>query len=377
MRRFLLFWVGILLPLWASAQWSITPAVSMMFDDNVNNDYQRTADRVSSLSLTIERDWETERGGLALFYGGGLTYFSKVTDRTFHVHTAGMKLTTVFGAEEQGSLSSGLSYQTRVNREWYTFYDYRNVSFDAAAEYILSDLIVGKAAYTFNSYSFRNLSEFDHTEHVGLIRLRSSLQTRTSLMFEGTIGEKIYSTSNEQDIVSMAGGTGGRGAGSMNGSAPSVTQATALIRVGQGITDATGLSLTTQYLWNLKKESRFLSTDYGAVSDDEVFDDHYGYEGPSWNLMLTQILFEDLSLRVKAGTQRRSYSARQAFDLQGEDLGFTREDFRSFLTLSVRRSFPTLGVSVDLLYDYIRNDSNDPYYHYSNNALSVEFSFLF
>ena len=71
-----------------------------------------------------------------------------------------------------------------------------------------------------------------------------------------------------------------------------------MVRAGQSIFENTGLSMTAQYQWNIQKESRYLVSEYGSISDDAIFDDHYGYEGLQISAMLTQVLPFDARVRI-------------------------------------------------------------------------------
>jgi hypothetical protein len=140
--------------------------------------------------------------------------------------------------------------------------------------------------------------------------------------------------------------------------------------------EGTGLSLTTKYQWNIQKQTRYLSSSYGAVSDDELFDDHYGYEGLQTSLMLTHLLSESMLLRVTGGVQNRLYSSLAAYDLDGNVLSSQRNDQRASLSLLFQRDFQ-MGFTLKAAIDFIRNYSNDPYYDYRNTAVALELSLPF
>jgi hypothetical protein len=154
---------------------------------------------------------------------------------------------------------------------------------------------------------------------------------------------------------------------------PGVTQLTGMLRIGQGIVDGTGLSLTSKYQWNIQKQTRYLDSSYGLLSDDELFDDHYGYEGLQLSLMLTQVVSESLLLRITGGFQDRNYSSLSAYNLDGVQLSDQRVDRREQLTIFVQKTFE-FGMTFKAAMDLIRNSSNDPFYDYRNSAVSLEVS---
>jgi len=160
-------------------------------------------------------------------------------------------------------------------------------------------------------------------------------------------------------------------------STPGVTQLIGTLKIGQGIVEGTGLSLTAQYQASLLKESRYLTFSDGKLTDDELFDDHYGYEGPLGSLMLTQLLPADIRLRISGTMQQRRYSDRPAFDLAGVELAPQRVDNRTTFTLAVDKPFESLGIRVSFTYDHIINASNDIFYDYRNDAIAARVSFAY
>jgi hypothetical protein len=143
------------------------------------------------------------------------------------------------------------------------------------------------------------------------------------------------------------------------------------VKIGQGLAEGTGLSLLGQYQTSLQKESRYLTFLDGTLTDDEVFDDHYGYEGPLASLMITQLCPADIRMRISGTVQQRRYSDRPAFDLAGAVVASQRIDDRTTFSATAEKSFPSLGIRLTLVYDHIINSSNDSFYDYKNNAFAL------
>jgi hypothetical protein len=239
----------------------------------------------------------------------------------------------------------------------------------ASYKQFLSDNIINKFGYSFRSMSFDELGDFSYSEHALSGSFSVALPTSTTLIFQGDLGSKFYTTANPAE------GSGGMRKGTSS-IMPSVTQLTGLVRVGQSIVEGTGLSLTTRYQWNIQKQTRYLSSSYGFISNDELLDDHYGYEGLQTSLMLTQILDESMLLRITGGVQNRTYSSLAAYDLDGNQVAYRRVDERSYVSLFFQRNFD-VGFTLKAAYDLIWNASNDAFYEYHNNALTLEFTLPF
>jgi len=358
----------------ASVSWSqvnVEASIGTMADDNVNNNSLRLADRITMFGLQAGYDWITDRTNTGLTYSGSYNYFGMVPTRTFQYHSAALTYAQLFGEEQQTLWNAGASYGIRSDREEYAFYDHRSFSAQTTVRTQWSAEILTRAGYTFRTMDFSALPAFNYTEHSFFTQASLFLPTRTTVIGELSVGLKLYATANTDSTAAHQG----RGRGSSATSAPSVTQATGMIRVGQGISDNTGLSFTGAYQINLQKDVRVLGSDYGLISDDEIFDDHYGYEGPQASVMLTQILPWETNLRLTGSWQRRMYATQAAYDQQGVLVAADRLDTRMALNVQLLIPIQPLGCSIGIAYDHIRNTSNDAFFTYTNNAITLQLSY--
>ena len=354
----------------ASGQWSGGVQLGTMLDDNAFNNYLQVKDRLTEVSLQGAHDWETERGNLQLFYSGTLDYFSLLPSRTYQTHSAGGAYSQLFGDDDPTLLNAGGTFTLRDNHDEFSIYDHSQVSLYGNIHCPLSDLLRIRGGYAFRSVIFNELQDLDYLEHAFFIQSSISLLTRTTVILQTDLGFKTYTTPTAEDTQG-SGSQRGRRWGETATSTPGVTQLTGTVRIGQGITEETGISLTGKYQLSLVKESRYLTFEDGILTDDEIFDDHYGYEGPLASLMVTQLLPAGLRLRATGSIQERHYSDRPAFDLLGVQIASQRIDTQSILSLSFDKAFPSLGLQASLVYDHIINASNDPFYSYRNHALSL------
>ena len=370
-------WIFLLLflPLTVHSQWRGGIEAGTLFDDNVFNNSLQIADRVSELSLQGAYEWTTGGHDLQLFYSGILDYFALLPARTFQLHTAGLAYTRE-PEEDTGTLwNAGVDLSLRDNREDYTIYDYIQFSLYANLHAELGEQFRLKGGYSLRSVAFSELQEFDYLEHVFFVQAATSLPSATTFIAQADLGFKSYATPNADTTIATSS-TGRRAGRSNVSAAPAVSQLITTLRIGQGITGSTGLSLTGQYQVSLAKESRYLLVEGGILTDDEIFDDHYGFDGPSLSLTATQILPGDMQFRVSGSVQERRYSSRPAFDLSGMELAPQRIDTRQVVSLSLEKSFDALGLRAALSYDIIRNLSNDTQYTYRNHAVALSVSFL-
>lgn len=367
---------GMLLSISASAQWSAGAYLGTLLDDNAFNNHLQISDRITELSLQTAYDWETDASNVKLFYTGAGNSFALVPSRTFYEHNTGVTYSQLFGEEESTLLNTGGTFSLRSNRDEYTVYDHSQLSLYLNMRHYLSGSLMMKGGYSFRSAWFAELSDFNYSEHVAFVQGALSLPTKTTIMLQADLDFKKYMTPNI-DTASGSQGGSGKGKHLASASTPGVTQLIGTLKIGQGVAEGTGLSLTGQYQVSLQKESRYLTFSDGRLTDDELFDDHYGYEGPLESLMLTQLLPANIRLRISGTLQQRRYSDRPAFDLAGVEVSPQRVDNRSTFSLSADKPFESLGIHLTLTYDHIINASNDSFYDYRNNAVAARVSFVY
>ena len=113
------------------------------------------------------------------------------------------------------------------------------------------------------------------------------------------------------------------------------------------------------------------------ISADELFDDHYGYEGLQSSLMVTRVFPGSLIAKLSGGVVNKLYSSLPAYDLEGNVLANQRVDTRSYLNLQIEKNFENLGFSSKIGAEIIYNKSNDPFYNYHNTAFTFELNIPF
>ncbi len=358
----------------ASAQFNVHTELGVLADDNIDNNALHIADRITTPAFALKYNVSDDTQEAVFHYTGALNYYSANTLRTHQMHTLGGDYLRTFGDESESTMEAKLAYAIRVDRDVFTIYDYSQVSALISYEHFYTTSSVAKFQYNLRSMNFRTLTDFNFTEHIITAKYSQHFPTGTTVIVNADLGGKIYSSLN--DSIS-ASGRNGRGKNNMNQWLPSVIQTIGSLRAGQSVGEGTGVSLFGQYQWNLRKQTRYMSSEYGLISDDAVFDDHYGYEGLLLQGMLTQKLPFDAQMRLAFSRQNRLYANFAVFDLEGNQVAGQRNDTRTTTTLQLIKPFESLGFDVTIAFDYIINTSNDPLYQYTNNALSIGISSSF
>ncbi|MCB0286789.1 MAG: hypothetical protein KDE57_09060, partial [Calditrichaeota bacterium] len=114
----------------------------------------------------------------------------------------------------------------------------------------------------------------------------------------------------------------------------------------------------------------------GYISEDELFDDHYGYESEELGTTLTQIFSGKVTLKASIDTRWKDYVKRNAPDLNGDpvhDQSLRKyREVQFWFSLGKSFSMPG-GKSISLMGEFywIDNRSNDLYYNYQVSLISL------
>jgi len=375
MRTIILIFLSGILTATVLAQFTVETNCGTTVDNNIDNNYLRIADRIASGSIKTGYGWSSDQTETGLSYTGGLSYYSQIIDRSFYTHQVNVDYERTSGEEDASTFSANAGFSARLDRGDYSLYDHQIYNGSLQAEHSFAESFLTEGKYSFQYVSFNELSAFNYLEHALGSQVSMHFDTKTTLIIRGDLGMKIYSTANYDSTTANSGMSRGRKQSTQ--SSPTVTQLSGLVRIGQSIFENTGLSLTANYQWNLQRESRYLVSEYGTISDDALFDDHYGYEGLQLRTMLTQVISSDTRIRLVGNWQNKLYSNLAAYDLAGNLLSGQRSDTRTTLSMQLTKEFESLGITLNAAYDYIVNASNDSFYDYTNNALSVGLSVPF
>ncbi len=363
----------------ASAQLRTTVGVYSSYDDNAFRNYLGQDDYVATSALSFE--YQPEESNLTLFASGNVNLFKQYSDRRYFSNLLGFSYNRPYSEDDQNTWNTGASYFLRFNRQTYEYFDYTQlVGYLNVKHYLdYSEGILSRAGYRFRYRNYGTLEEFSYAEHYAFVQVSKFFETKTTVVAELDLGNKNYVSSNARAVNStgMGGGMMGRGA-FMSYSSPSTTQLLGIVRVAQGITSATGLSLQYLRRIDLSERTRFLTG--GVVDfqgDEELWDDPYGYQGNEYNATVTQLLPWDVSLRGSVDYLDKQY-ARAVFLPSDTDVptGPIRSDKRWIGGIELKKKFDAAwgfvnDVVVSMSYFNQQNKSNDLYYDFRSNTFSM------
>jgi hypothetical protein len=150
-----------------------------------------------------------------------------------------------------------------------------------------------------------------------------------------------------------------------------------------GFHEKTGLKVYARSRINFGDEGIFvtgITADH--YSEDDLYDDRYGYESRELGAMVSRLLPYSMTLRLGYDFAAKDYR-QPALDLEGNTFqgepsrSDTYEQFRVRAEKTFRLSDDGNRLNLFGEYQHIRNDSNDAYYDYhaSSAILGVELVF--
>ncbi len=343
------------------AQLYLTADVEGYYDDNIFNNYLNESDFINAFTGELGYDIETERNILELYYVGFFNRYYEYADKSTNIQKIGVVDTYLF-SEFDNPLNIGLNYTIRNNKEDYYIYDFNQISAYANYMHSISESNKIQIGVVGNRIDYENFSIFSHYQLKAFLRSINNFESRTSLTAAAEIDQKIY-------IEKMQS----------QGLADEILQAKLYLQLGQGITPQLGLSGYAFFRKNLNGGNRFVySLDY-IFYEEELFNDVYSSDGIESGLTLTYLFLPNIVGKISGAYENRNYTDLPAADEYGNDLDELRVDneFSIGASLEFGLSKFISGLYFTLNYNYIKNNSNDYFYDYTNQIYAITLGFDF
>ena len=366
-----------------SAQIQVQSGISHAYDDNPFRLVEPEANWISTLDLGLQYDFSK----VSLSYEGSFTRFDRLMERNFYWHQI-----SVFGTGEK--INWSLSLDESFNGTDYDIYNQTaaGVSVDYQFKFRLFTLS-GSGSFIYNYYpQLKDINNyFAHTD----LQIRKSLPTRTTIIGGVGISYKYYpySVTTETPQLSLYpvlsikdGGYGGGFGGGTGGSSgsyqiytsaetPYAAQMQLWIRLAQSVFSKTGVAV--QYLrWiSLSGYNRSITgVIYDYNDESAIFDDPLGYELQSLHAEFTQLLPFQAILKIGYDFGDKNYTTQGIYtsELAYSDSVF-RVDNNKYLSISLQKYFMVgkMLLNVELLYQWLYNNSNSYWYNYKSGNMAV------
>lgn len=296
------------------------------------------------------------------YYEGNLNTYQVYIDRRNHNHEFGYD-GIVPMRNGASTIYLGTSWIRNLDKADYTIYDHFSSDYYLNLKHYLADNLISRIGYVLSSRNYDELPAFSYREHLVYVRLNTYFQSGTSLSGYINYGLKNYSNMVNDGLADA-----------------STDQVVIFAKVAQSLSSRSAISLS--YLNRFKPglvdgETTVLNTVY-LFTEDELFDDRYGYSGTEISSKLIYYLPYNIKSELSIGSIQKKYHHRLVIDEYGEfsdEASEIRRDRRYYGWFSLSRSF-----KIDKLIDtatmylstgYLKNLSNDNYYDFNNIYMSL------
>ncbi len=339
------------------AQISLSTKFENYYDDNIYNNALKVSDFVNSFSLSSSYDFESEYNNFQVYYMGNVSYFQKNLFKSSNSHKIGVVNTYLF-SEDGNPLNVGINYSFRNNREDFAIFDYDQLSIYANYNQTLSENDFLVSGYLFKRNNYKNFPIFTHNEHKVFAKLTKSFETKTTLMSGVEMDIKAYSEKLQGPSVSNT-----------------VSQGRLYLQLAQSLTENLGISGYTLIRKNLNSGTRYITADDLIFYEEEIFNDVYSNDGYELGLKLTAVLSPLITTRFEYFYSVRNYSDLPVADPEGYILNEMRKDHQSAFGLEMELNLNSIlsDFTTEINWNYITNSSNDVYYDFNNQLMSVSF----
>ncbi len=345
----------------AFSQFSFETAFENYYDNNIYNNSLNVEDFVNSFNYSSAFNIESDYNNLQFYYMGNLSYYQKNIFKSSNSHKLGI-VNTYLLSEYDNPINIGVNYSLRNNREDFEVFNFDQLSAYSNYRHSFSEsnkLILG---YIFNRNNYKNFSIFSHNEHKAFLKSIFGFETGTSILLGAEFNFKDYWENIQSDIA-----------------ANSNSQLNFSANLAQSIDNNTGIALNVSYRKNLTSGTRYINSGEFVYYEEEIFNDLYSNEGYQTGILFSKYLSEAVFAKVEFIYSHKNYLNIPATNIEGYDLSENRLDnqFAGGIGLEFDLSPVTSGLTLEANWNYIYNKSNDYYYNYSNQLLSVGFNWGF
>lgn len=308
---------------------------------------------------------------LSVGYAGNLFSFDVLPERNFYMHQIG-------AWKEFESSSVGVSFEQRINKDIYTYFDYSNFSVYYNNQLEVENFYLTLAPYvSFTSY--KNIPILNNLQISLSGMFNRGFETGTTLIAGGAFNFKKYTSPTQSGTYSYLDENNKLITESYRDqNISSLTQLLSFVRVAQSVTETTGLAAQFTNRSILSGFAAFvkdINMTYGDES--EMFDDPVNYEGNNISIELTQILFEDFQIKTGYYLNKKNYPSQGIYDdLLSYNTNVMRSDAQSIFSLSAKKSIGLdsasgLNLSLGISFSSIRNKSNSYLFDYKSSSFNL------
>ena len=363
-----LFYTGNIL-----GQWGFSLSTEHEYNDNPFHSLTPENTYISSFDLGIENDL----GSLSAGYYGSYLNFDIIPERNFYWHQL-----AVWKDFENATI--GAYAEQRIGRDIYTYFDYTNYKIYFQQQLNL-DFLYMFFSPSISLSKYPDIAIMDNFKGSLAYSFNKGFETGTTFIIGGEVNYKKYLDPTQSGYYTYTDETNQVITESYtDNNLSSLTQLVSFIRAAQSITPTTGIAaqLTNRNIIERMGSSvKDLNLYYGDES--EMFDDPVNYSGNNLAFEITQILFDDMTIKAGYYFNKKFYPSQGIYDAEyyySTDLmrSDTQNVFNFSITKNITLGFLSdAGCAVGINYKFIKNSSNSYLFNYESNSLNFNFGIEF
>lgn len=355
----------------SNAQWKYNITTEQEYNDNPFRTSLTEKTIINSVGLSIGNDIDN----FSFSYTGNYFNFTAYPDRNFYWHQ-------LFANYSTESSNYGIQAEQRLGKDVYTYFNYSSIEAFYNYQTEIDDYYLTLAP-NFSVTKYQNISILDNMKLSLSGSINHGFESGTTIILGEVLTLKKYLTPSQSGVYAYLDENNIlRQEFYVDQNISSLFQSISAIRIAQSIFSSTGVAFQFTHRSILTGVPAFvkdLNMIYGDES--ELFDDPVNYKGNHLSFELTQIMFDDLTIKADYFMNYKNYPSQGIYDInQNYDTNIMRSDIQKVFNISLTKIF-TIDSSKDyklnlgLNFQSIRNESNSSFFNYKSNSVNLSLGF--
>ncbi len=367
------FFVSVFLSQKYYGQWSYNLSTEQEFNDNPFRSTEQTSTFINNMNLNVAK----ELNNFAFGYQGSYFNFTAIPERNFYWHV----LSASVNFENS---NAGIFAEQRLGKDIYTYYDYTNYTAYYNHQFSLNDIYFSVSP-NFSLTKYSNIPILNNLKFAINGSINHGFETGTTLILGSGFTFKKYLNPVQSGTFSYLDETNQVVTECyIDKNISSLTQIHSFLRIAQSVTSTTGIAFqftNRSILSGIASYAKDLNLVYGDES--EIFDDPVNYKGNNYSLELTQLLFENTTVKAGFFLNNKFYPSQGIYDeLYNYYTDAARIDNQKIFNIGISHGIQLGGsgqttLDVNLKYQLIDNSSNSSPFNYKNNSISLSLGIEF
>ncbi len=355
---------------------SFSLSFSQNMTDNLFQNRTSMNDQLSSLSFYVDKNLSN----WSLFAEGSYSCLFQNPNLTYYIQDAGIDY--LFPLNEKSAFYISLAGRGTFYRSDYSDFNYLSANFFAAFKSYFSPTSIFKSNYSLEYKNYQD-SLYDFLSHSVALSFDKYFQSKTTLKGELDWGykhffhpyiieEEVFVQEHQNLMGKGRPGPGREGPYSFQTVSEERSQGIQVLSlaglIAQGLGNNLGLRLTGMKQWVLSGQNPFtFIEEFYAVENPSY--DRFSWDGYSAGAQLSLLVPWNVQLKIGYTISNKEFPGIESLDLEGNPLGITRKDKRNQIDVRAEKNFSRF--SIYLAYSFIDNSSNDQYFDWNGNSVSL------